>query len=182
MERKITGVGFLPPQIYIQRVTIDWTEESRGMPGAAKRNRCKICFPLTDAEIRTLSAGGSYSSVSMYEKGGFVPSQKTETYPEPRKLDLGALSIKQLPRKMIVRYHYSQWSVGAPDRSHRPAISCEIKPGELARVEYNGRFSFPLGGWPYHHVIFNVVYTDHLMVKSFLAEPDHHIRDVADLL
>jgi hypothetical protein len=173
----------MPPRIYIQRVMIDWTAQSRGMPGAAKRNRCKISFPLADAEIQTLSAGEGYSNVVMREHDDFIPSQNIEAFRQkPGKPDVGALSIKRMPRKMVVRYQYSWLHVGAPDRSHRPAITCEIKPGELARVEYNGRFSFPAGDWWYHYVIFNVVYTDQLAAESFLAEPNHHIRDMADLL
>ena len=168
-------------KVYFQQVVISWTKESRGMPGAAKRNSCAICFPITDDEIDILVAGESYSSIRIRESS-FIPYQTIEKFLQPEKLGYETISIKRPRGKTIVRYHYSTTFVGAPNRSRRPDISCEIQPGELVRVEFNGRFSDPLLGWNYHRTICNIVYTDNLTTDSFLAKPDHLLQDIAELL
>ena len=170
----------MSPKVYFQRVSINWTKESRGMPLAAKRNSCNICFPISDEEVRILTAGKSYSSISMGEKS-FTPHQTTERFLQSEKLDFETVSIKRPRGKIIVRYHYSTVFVGAPDRSNRPDISCEILPEELVRIEYNGRFSEPILGWVYHRVIYNIVFTSQLTTGSFVAEPNHFIQDMAQL-
>jgi hypothetical protein len=172
----------MTPRVYLQRVTVYWTRRSRGMPDAAKRNSCKISFPISDDEIKILTAGEGYSDIRIHESLEFTPQRTTGEFWQPGKLDFDTLSIKRPSGKTIVRYRYSTLFVGAPARSNRPDISCEIQPGELVRVEYNGRFAYPMGDWSYHRVIYNIVYTDRLTTDSFLAEPDHYIQDMANLL
>lgn len=117
----------------------------------------------------------------MREENAFMPVHSIEEFSDAKR-DPKTVSIKNIHGKRVVVYHYVPFMVGAPDRSTRPDISCEIKPGELVRVEYNGRFSDPCHNWSYCRQIFNIIYTDKLGGDSFLVKPDHHIKDLADLL
>jgi hypothetical protein len=135
----------MSPKVYLQRVVIYWTKKSRGMPGAAKRNSCKICYPILDNEIEALTAGESYSSVIIHESAKFTPRQTTEKFWRPGKLDFETISIKRPAGKVVVRYRYSTLFVGAPDRSHRPDISCEI--GRENWPEWNTMAAFLIRYW-----------------------------------
>jgi hypothetical protein len=168
-------------QLYIQRVIVIWTKESRGMPGAELRNRCPQNFRLSNVECHALTNEG-YILVIMREVDKFVPAHSIELYKQESKKELPAVTIRQ-PKNVtpVVKYEYNTYLVGAPDRSNRPAISCEVKPGELIRVKYNGRFSEPSNEWYYQLNVSNIVFANQVKPEMFMAKPDHVIEDMADL-
>ena len=169
--------------LYIQRVFIVWTKATRGMPGAAQRNHCEVCFGLSSDDVNLLALGESVSQVVLREEDNFVPRQSAVPLPYTHKLDWRTVSIKRPNQgEVVVRYKYINFLVGAPDRSHRPAISCLVAPDQLVRVEYNGRFAEPCTNWYYVRSIFNIVRTAVPTQDMFLAPPRHHLSDLAKLL
>jgi hypothetical protein len=168
--------------LYAQRVTISWTKRSRGVSGANVRARCPHVFALTDVGLKQLASNNTYSSVLMREPN-FTPEISIEphfTFLDAH--DWGAVAVK-FPHNnsAIVRYTYSTFDVGAPDRSPRPPISCPLGLDELVRVEYNGRTARKGDEWRYTHTIFTFVLTEHPTATMFLAEPARRLVDLADL-
>jgi len=168
--------------IYVQQVVIHWTKATRGMPGAAQRNHCAICFELSADEVKMLALDETVSQVTLREADDFVPQQSVVQNASLHKLDWRTVAIKQpKPDEVIVRYQYIDFLVGAPDRSHRPAISCLVTEGQLVRIEYNGRFAETGTNWYYVHCIFNIVRIATPTQEMFLAPPAHHLSDLAKL-
>jgi len=168
--------------LYAQKVIITWTKRSRGVHGANLRARCAHAFALGDVEFTRLASSNTYSSVLMREPN-FSPEPSIEmhfAFFDPH--DWGAVAVKfPYNRSAIVRYTYSTFDVGAPDRSPRPPISCPLGPDELVRVEYNGRTAHKGDEWRYTHTIFSFVLTEQPTPTMFLAEPARRLVDLADL-
>jgi hypothetical protein len=169
--------------LYAQKVTIYWSKAGRGMPDAGRRAHCPPAFVLSAGELTQLARTNTYSSIVMWERSAYAPEQTVEThfsFYDPH--DWGAVAVK-FPHNegAVVRYTYSRVNVGAPDRSHRPPLSCPLGLDEVVRVTYNGRASWPLGAWRYEHTTFNFVLTERPTLEMFLAEPVRQITDLADL-
>lgn len=168
--------------IYTQKVTVYWSKAARGMPAADMRAKCPSAFALTAAQLAQLAAEHAHVAVLMQEPT-FTPQVVVSTHPSFQdKLEWGAVTVK-FPKnaECVVRYTYSWLATGAPDRSERPPIVCPIRPGELVRVEYNGRSSWPDGQWRYEQTVLNVVLTERQNIDMFLASPARAVTDLADL-
>lgn len=173
----------IPGLLYAQQVTIYWSKTGRGMPEAGQRARCPLAFALSAGDLAHLARANTYSSIVMWGRSAYRPEQSVEThfrYYDP--YDWGAVAVK-FPHNegAIVRYTYSTFHVGAPDRTPRPPLACPLGPDELVRVAYNGRFSSPLGEWRYEHTVFSFILTERPAPEMFLAEPVRQIEDLADL-
>lgn len=168
--------------LYAQKVVISWTKRSRGMPAANLRAQCPLAFPLTDAELTRLASKDTYSAILMREPN-FTPERAIEThfaFYDPH--DWGAVAVK-FPHNTtaIVRYTYSNFDVGAPDRMPRPPVTCPLGLDELVRVEYNGRTAWKGDQWRYTHTIFAFVLTEQPTTTLFMTEPARWLVDLADL-
>jgi len=169
-------------ELYVQRVLIQWTKASRGMPGAADRNRCPTSFVLSANELQALATRTGYSHVTQCEASAFVAQKNVVPHTGGVQPNWSTVMIKQHKAGgPVVQYQYVNYLVGAPDRSHRPALSCRLVQGELVRVEYNGRFAEPGTNWYYVRHIDNIVWTVRPTAAMFLAAPAHHLTDLAEL-
>ena len=168
--------------VFVQRIMIFWTKESRGEPLASPRNLCPKSFELSATELERMVAERCYSEIVMREQDDFKPSQSIQKPFPLDKLQWPSVSVKFPQNKgAIVRYEYSHVIGGAPDRSQRPAIVNELTLNKLVRVEFNGRSSWPCGEWYYQLQVFNILQTDKPSRIMFVAEPEKQISDLADL-
>ena len=166
---------------FVQVVSTIWTKASRGAPQAAARAQLPDAFALADIHLEQLLAGECFAQVMIHERDSFRPVSSVESFSPACHWRWPGVSIQfHNNDKVVVRYKHERW-LGAPNRSHQPAVKHELAPDKLLRVKFNHRSSGVEDEWWYHLYVFNILRTDSPSVGMLLAEPAKCISDLADL-
>lgn len=167
--------------VFVQAVSTIWTKASRGAPQAAARAQQPDAFALADIHLEQLLVGECYARVMIHEWDGFEPRSSVETFsPNCRWRWLGVSIQFHNNDRVVVRYKLDSW-LGAPGRSHQPALKYELAPDKPLRVKFNYRDGGHWNGWWYHLYVFNILCTDSPSTDMFLTEPAKCISDLAEL-
>lgn len=152
--------------VIAQWVRVKWTKESRGGPGAARRNAVPEAFGLPSVRAPLTH------TVVLDERDGFAPVETFDyVLPDPEDVRLtrvdGRLRVQLVARS------------GAPKRTHRPTIWLER--GEWARWQINYRFSGYSIEWTYRLDTLNIAYGDVKPGAFTDSVPDRYVDERARL-
>lgn len=181
----------------LQFILTEWEKSARGGEGAALRARVPAALPLPPGLASRTAEGVAVHRVRFSPKNGFATAAavSVEDLPFDAKTEtfrLGCVELESEDEGLVVRYRWSTWSGGAPQRSMFDVGGKEhplkkqaftLQPGQWGLLEYNGRFSDPdTSHWYYQHTRANVALVDGIDPELFTsAEPRFIHREIADL-
>jgi hypothetical protein len=164
-------------RIAVQRLVVEWTTDSRGGPGAARRNAVpsSLVLPgLPDADDTAL-----VHTVRFDEHAGFTPAPRSPEVVATRELatPLGELEIADEGPTVRIRFRWST-QLGAPRRSDGAPV--RVRHGEWCRVLHNGRR--PLESrWIYTQHVLNIGF-DLADRRAFRRTPPAVVSDHREVL
>ena len=181
----------------LQFIVTEWDKSARGGEGAALRARVPAALPLPPELTSRAVEGVAVHRVRFSHVNGFETpvAVSVEDLPFDAKKEtfrLGCVELEPEDGGLVVRYRWSTWSGGAPQRSMFDAGGKEhplikqafmLQPSQWGRLEYNGRFSDPdTSYWYYQHTRANVAFLDVIEPELFTsAQPLFSHREIADL-
>ncbi|MPY31294.1 hypothetical protein FNH09_08270 [Streptomyces adustus] len=131
--------------VVVQRVRTSWTKESRGGPGAARRNAAPTAFSLPP------SLSTALHEVAMRESDSFEPRMQVRDLSAP-----GAI-LREVDG--LLRVDPPEVSMFAMPRRNRRPPAVRLAPGQWLQWLINYRFVGSCGGaWSYELETFNIVY------------------------
>ena len=137
--------------VIIQRLVTRWTKESRGEPGATRRNATPVALPVPGVPPK--AEGILLHSVSFFEREGFEADPVSTLVPfEEYPRDLPELMLRRSADDLGVRCLWT-YALGAPERPHGGIT--QLAAGEWLRVMHNGRVAHDRG-WSYQRTIVNI--------------------------
>ncbi len=162
--------------ILIQRITVEWTKESRGGRGAAVRNSFPEAFTVppfdqsNDAFI--------VHSVRFREWENFVNLEDLKCFSTAKEAQIEPLRIHPHEDHLVVRFVWDAMHCGAPERSSHEIF--HVARGHWGRFLCNGRFG-PVSSWGcqwhYHKTIFNIAFVDSLDPSLFVNSQPQSVQD-----
>lgn len=180
----------------LQLIGIEWDKSARGGEGAALRARVPAGLPLPPELTSRTAEGVLVHQVRFSHTNGFEKpiAVSVEELPFDKKgiLRWGCVELEPGEGELVVRYRWSTWDGGAPQRSMYDAGGKEhplrkqaftLQPDQWGRLEYNGRFvDMDTGHWHYRQTRANVAFVDAIDPDLFAgAEPPLSHRELADL-
>ncbi|WP_410580193.1 hypothetical protein [Amycolatopsis sp. lyj-108] len=155
-------------EVAAQWVRTYWTKDSRGAPGATRRNAVQPGFLLPET-TRPL-----VHEVTIREWAGFAPVEKMRREPpDPAE-------VKVVRESDLLRIRICPSGFGKPYRRRRPP-AVELAPGEWLRWRINYRFVGSSGGqWYYCQATLNLA-NGPVTPEIFLGTPDRIIDELAHL-
>ncbi|HEX5725001.1 MAG TPA: hypothetical protein VFX98_06020 [Longimicrobiaceae bacterium] len=161
--------------LWVQRVDILYTKESRGAPAATARNR----LPRALAMHAGADDGYAYEHYWLLERNDFTPTLKeSRAGPAPPRRQ-GDLVIGAANDTVTLGLRYNR-AIGLPVRHDTPR-ALTLAKGQTARLIINGRYS-SYSGQLYTEATYNVAFGDSLPPDVFLSrEPDATLDMRADL-
>jgi hypothetical protein len=150
----------------VQRVVTEWTRASRGAPGATRRARVPLAFPLPPGDPGAVPrCGVLVHGVRAAEEDGFVVHHTREEYPppgaDPLTLDRAAgVRLRRSGDDLVVTGRPDVWApslVAHPPRAGRDLL--RLAPGRWGRWMVNFRVvDEHLSAWSYRLWVVNVAH------------------------
>ena len=155
-------------QILIQKLTVQWTKDSRGGRGATARNAVPLALPRPGPEV-------AWHAIAFREGDAFSPELEAAAQEIPQAVETelslrvgtDLASILPLP------------PFGAPLR-HRRAPRARIELGQSVRWILNSRDGRDRG-WYYVQIVYNVALADPSDLMVFARDPSAVVDERAAL-
>ncbi|GGN25153.1 hypothetical protein GCM10011609_79280 [Lentzea pudingi] len=150
--------------VVVQWVKTEWTKQSRGEPGATRRNAVPAGFALP--HLRP-----AVHEVRLLEWEDFAPVWSKES----SEIDRIALTLREDDDVLSVQLQDTMYA--SPRRSNRPS-PVRLQRGEWVRWQLNHRWARPRdGGWNYLLTTLNLAYGSPRDAKVFLGTPTRHVDE-----
>lgn len=171
------------PILIIQHIHIIWTKDSRGMPGAAKRNAVPkaLQLPATQALQPVI-----VHEVNAHEFNKFELSEKISQCQQLKKHWCLKFETKHDETasgsnpSVQIRMDYNVQSTGLPSRGAYIRELFELAPSQSAVFQINGRFSWDETWYEQHQI--NVAFLHKFNERIFLEKtPDFVVNQLEDL-
>lgn len=122
--------------IVVQRITVQWTRASRGMPGAGIRNNLPTAMrlPTGDGDY----GGFLVHEVVFSEAQSFAPQEKLLRHDDLKHY--WKLTFAEEDGKVPVRFDYCWHRHGAPKRRGHRLFA--LAPGQTGWMAINGRHAY----------------------------------------
>ncbi|MCL2581903.1 MAG: hypothetical protein FWE35_05545 [Streptosporangiales bacterium] len=154
-------------EVIAQLVRTEWTKQSRGGTGAARRNAVPTAFLLPSVHPPLTH------TVVMDERDDFEPAESLE-YALPDKT---IVRLKEADGKLRVQLEAAS---GLPQRKHRPP-AIWLARGEWMQWQINYRFSGYSTEWIYRFDTLNIAYGDAKPDTFTTGLPNRHVDERARL-
>lgn len=145
--------------VIIQRISTDWTKQSRGSPGAIKRNSTPQALTLPLEELPPGGCSFIEHSSSFSERRDFEdprPSISFENFVLERPMRFGGVLVQRDAGRVRVSWNYTSEDAGMPLRPQKKNDAFELALNQWGRVIYNGRFNGEGEIWWYQKSVLNV--------------------------
>jgi len=160
----------------VQQIDTTWTKESRGAPGANKRNSTPQALRLhlekTPPEDCTLIE----HSLGFHERSGFEEPRKSVAFESIKRgqiIRYGAVLVQKEADRLRVRWDNTLADAGMPLRTEKSDVF-ELALNQWGRVIYNGRFSGMEGSfWWYQQRVLNIGVFEEVATSVFVATEPH---------
>lgn len=176
----------------VQVTNVTWTKMSRGGDLARVRSAVPVVYPSEPHPIEE----GNLSIIirNWREHNEFkTPGERQDSHILLTPFQIGCAEISTSTNSLRLRFHYSQDSCGAPDRSYLNWSADEsattgktitVHPGEWVQLRYNGRFTdVDSGMWWYEETTINLACVVNTPAKNvfFSQQPKHQLQFLAEL-
>lgn len=155
--------------IVVQRITTEWTKDSRGGEGALKRNATPDAVELPLIAYPT--AQYILHDVRYLESKGFVPDATVTESSCSQSIRAEPLILSVSKRQISVRFVWSWHHCGAPERDSHDLF--RLDAGQWGRFTCNGRFGAESTAgreWGYRKTVLNVAlletYDTHVFTET----------------
>jgi len=171
--------------VIIQRISTTWTKQSRGSPGAIKRNATPEALKLPLEELPREGCSFIEHGSSFHERSGFEdprPSIVFENFSLERPMRLGGVLLQREAGRVRVSWDYDSADVGMPLRQQKKNDVFELALNQWGRVTYNGRFNGEGEIWWYRKTVLNVGLFEKATASVFVGSvPDVIVDKTASL-
>ncbi|HEY0686086.1 MAG TPA: hypothetical protein VGD45_27330 [Steroidobacter sp.] len=164
----------------VQCIATDWTKQSRGFPGAIKRNATPQALRLP-LEERPQGCSFIEHEAGFWERRDFEDphlSISFESLTPGRTLRYGGVHVVKEDNRLRVSWIYTPEDVGMPPRPQKKKDVFELALNQWARVIYNGRFD---GGehayWTYRKTVLNIGLFEEVAASVFIETMPDVIMD-----
>ena len=155
----------------VQWVRTSWTKQSRGEPGATRRNAAPTAFPLPPTQTPFVH------QILMAEHDDFQPHATVREGLPDSSPDSGVLLRED---NGLLRVQLTVKPYGMPRRWRRPP-AVRLAPGDWLRWQINYRFAGTHDGdWTYQLDTLNIAHGP-APANLFLGTPHHHVNELATL-
>lgn len=181
-----SGMNVAASITVVQCIDTDWTKQSRGAPGANKRNAIPHALRLPLEQRPPGECSLIEHSSSFYESRGFedpLLSVSFESIKLGQTIRYGAVHVQKEADRLRVSWIYTPEDAGAPLRPQKKKDVFELALNQWGRVIYNGRFSGMEGSfWWYHRKVLNIGAFDQPAASAFVATEPHVVLDKTGIL
>ncbi|MCX2952215.1 hypothetical protein [Lentzea sp. NEAU-D7] len=154
--------------VVVQWVRTEWTKQSRGEPGATRRNAVPVGFALPHLKP-------AVHEVRLREWEDFAPVWSKES----DEIDRLALTLREDGDVLSVQLQDTMHAT--PRRWNRPS-PVRLARGEWVRWQLNHRWQRPRdGGYNYLLTTLNLAYGSPGDAKVFLGTPTRHVDEQTHL-
>ena len=133
----------LLPRLIVQRVRVEWSKASRGMPGAGRRNAVPAAFPLPRSVLRASSDVTVHHLVAC-EADEFRP-RTVDALPGV-DVNFRMLGFKFEDGAALISFGDDDWPYGGPRNIGVRGVLFRLEPGETASFRFNRRSAYSMGG------------------------------------
>lgn len=163
--------------VIIQKIHVEWDKESRGEPGATRRNAVPKSLPISSTEGHFVFEECHFSQFTGFNPKLFQPSLAGEQIPER----IANLVLAFQNDQLVVGFHWDD-RVGKPGR-HNKSLALNLRVGMYGRLIVNGRHKHYEYSWDwYTQDIYNIAFVDQITREFFTSrEPDQLCDLRADL-
>ena len=163
-----------PARLIVQIISLRWSKQSRGGPGATARNKVARALPLHD----TTSEGWHLERWHYQEAadGSFSPApvRAGQFTSLPARFDGLLLSheVRQDQAILKAQLCWDKYFHGMPPR-HTPSSTLRLTVGETAQICINGRHGLG-NAHTYTRHCYNIAYGGQIAADVFVAQPFRH--------
>ena len=169
----------------VQVMDTDWTKQSRGAPGANKRNATPQALPLPLEKRPVEGYSLIEHSSSFHESRGFEDPRVSvafESLTLGQTMRYGAVLVQKEADRLRVSWG-SPDDAGMPIRPQKKNDVLELPLNQWGRVIYNGRFSGMEGSfWRYRQRVLNIGLFEEVVASVFVATEPHAVMDKTAVL
>jgi hypothetical protein len=154
----------------IQSITTDWDKQSRGAPGAIKRNAIPEALLIPLEKCPRVPYALLEHVVVFSQWRNFDDPQPTisvEAFEPEETIRRRCARIQKLASGLRVSWNYTPQDAGMPLRPSKKNDLFDLSLNQWGRVLYNGRFSEE-GGWWYRKTVLNIGLFENPVASVFI--------------
>lgn len=169
----------------VQCIDTDWTKQSRGSPGAIKRNATPQALRLP-LEERSRGCSFIEHRSRFDERRDFEDphlSISFESLAPGRTLRYGGVQVVKEDNRLRVSWIYTPEDAGMPPRPQKRNDVFELTLNQWGRVIFNGRFN---GGehayWSYRKTVLNIGLFEEVAASVFVETMPDVVMDKTGIM
>ena len=169
----------------VQSITTGWSKQSRGAPGAIKRNAVPEALIIPLAGRPKAGCGLIEHLSGFYEYNDFEdpnPTLAFESFDPEEAVRYGCVLVRKQDEGLRVSWEYRPEDAGMPLRPTKRHDSFHLNPNQWGQVIYNGRYSSDEGGWWYKKTVLNIGLFDAPEAKVFVETTPAVVFDKTAIL